>query len=265
MLLTKRIVGYLSIGFLLSAALGAGPGWGRLRDPGLSEREIRRAWKSFDARSDTMTVKGDFPYMACFRKTADKYKLPLALLLAMARGESNFDRKAVSTKDCLGIMQIRWPGTANDLGITRRADLFDPCINIDAGGRYLSWLLEKFGGDTYLAVAAYNYGPNAVSSRRVPRGAQWYAAYIHGHLRRLDGRHYRHTDRILVLEYTDFKMATAFKQIFEATVRDVPFEIYKSNKYTFDLYIVFENDKKRRAYVNRFRAKTGITPIGHRQ
>ena len=234
-------------------------------DVDLSERAVRSLWRSFEEVKESIKPQGRYPFENCFEQTAQRYNLPLPLLLAVARGESNFNPNAVSTKDCLGIMQIRWPGTAHDLGITRRADLFDPCINIDAGGRYLAWLLEKFSGDPYLAVAAYNYGPNAVSSRRVPRGAQWYAAYIHGHLRRLSSDRYRHTDRVLVLEYTDFGMAMTYKRIFEASVAGVPFEIYKSNKYTFDLYIVFENAAKRRSYVNRFQAKTGITPIGYRQ
>lgn len=260
----NRKIGILLLGLVLTAALWAGPCWARLKDPGLSELEIRSAWQSFENTAGTIDVKGNYPFLSCFRQTADKYNLPLRLLIAVARGESNFNPKAVSTKDCLGIMQIRWPGTANDLGIYRRADLFDPCINIDAGGRYLAWLLKRFKGNTYLAVAAYNYGPNAISKTRVPRGAQWYAAYIHGHLPRRTSKGYRYTDRVLVLEYTDFQMAMKFKRIFEARVEKVPFEIFKSNKYTFDLYIIFENDKKRQAYVDRFQARTGITPLGQR-
>ena len=254
----------LLAGFL-AAALLVTPAWGRLKDPGLSEGDIRKVWAAFDTAGDRVNVRGGYPYQSCFQKAARKHSVPLPLLVAVARGESNFDRHAVSTKDCLGIMQIRWPGTAKDLGIHRRADLFDACVNIDAGTRYLATLLDRFNGDTYLAVAAYNYGPNAVSERHVPRGAQWYAAYIHNHLKKLTSMSYRHADRILVLEYSDFQTAMVFKQIFEETVGNVPFEIYKSEKYTYDLYIVFENADKRKSYLHRFRAKTGITPIGQRQ
>ncbi len=52
------------------------------------------------------------------------------------------------------------PTTAASLGVT---DPFDPVQNLDAGARYLSNLLKQFGGDTSLALAAYNAGPGNVN------------------------------------------------------------------------------------------------------
>jgi len=240
--------------------------WGILRDPGLSETEIRKSWKAFEKIKDSTRVQGDYPYMICFKQTARKYDLPLPLLLAVARGESNFDRKAKSDRECYGIMQIRWPGTANDLGIFKKSHLLDPCKNIDAGGKYLSQLLKRFKDDTFLALASYNYGPNRIQreirSNKVPEGAQWYAAYIYNHLQFIISKIYEKTQRLLVFEYTYYRTAVKYRKVFEDSAPGVPFEIFKSNKYTYDIYITYRTSKERKKYVQRFMDKTGIKPLG---
>ncbi|MBE9572321.1 MAG: lytic transglycosylase domain-containing protein [Proteobacteria bacterium] len=234
--------------------------WGRLKDPGLSEEAIRHAWKEFSENKDAAQVRGSYPYMACFKEAAGKHRVPLALLLAVARGESNFNPKARSNKECLGIMQIQWPGTAKDLGITERSDLFDPCININAGARYLSRLLEKFRGDPYLAVASYNYGPNAVSPEKVPEGARWYAAYIHRHLGSVLSGPFEKTGRVLIMEFTFYKMAANFVAYIEKQVEGLPLEIFKSQKYTYDVYYTYKTTKERNEYLQMLMHKTGIKP-----
>ncbi len=234
----------------------------RLKDPGLSEREIKRRWNAFEEVKDKSEPSGEYPFMRCFEEAARKYNLPLTLLLAMARGESNFDPKARSHKNALGIMQIKWPETARDLGIHRKSDLFDPCINIDAGARYLAWLLERFKGDTYLAVAAYNYGPNAVRPERVPAGAQWYAAYIHRHLQFTMSQAYEKTGRVLVLGFTYYRRAARFLAYLETAVTEIPFEIYRSQRYTYDIYFTYKNRTEHDRYLKRLRDATKIQPEG---
>jgi len=49
--------------------------------------------------------------------------------------------------------------TAAALGVR---DPFDPTQNLDGGARYFRQLLQRFGGDVSLALAAYNAGPGAV-------------------------------------------------------------------------------------------------------
>lgn len=236
--------------------------WAGLPNPGLTEAEIRRQWGEFEKTGGAATVQGSYPYMGCFEKAAAKYRVPLPLLLAVARGESNFNPRARSNKECYGIMQIQWPGTAKDLGIRKKSDLYDPCINIDAGARYLSQLLRRFKGNTFLAVAAYNYGPNAIQPDKVPEGARWYAAYINRHLRFVLSRVYEEARRLLVLEFTFYRTAQGFMSYLEKQVEGVPFEIFKSEKYTYDIYITYKTRDEREAYLKRLKAKTGIKPKG---
>ena len=72
--------------------------------------------------------------------------------------ESEFDQWAVSSKGARGLMQLM-PDTARRLGV---ADAFDARQNIFGGTQYLRSLLDQFGGDLALALAAYNAGPGAV-------------------------------------------------------------------------------------------------------
>jgi hypothetical protein len=142
------------------------------------------AWKSY-LRNDTGLKPGyRFPHASCFRAAAASHGLPETLLLAVARGESDFDTTARSRANAHGVMQIQWPATANDLGIFRLTELYDPCTNIDAGARYLQQMLQRFDGNLHLALAAYNYGPERIAAAPddIPSGANWYSAYIFRHL-----------------------------------------------------------------------------------
>lgn len=141
-------------------------------------------WRSYLVEEADREPGLIFPYEHCFRRSAAAHGLPVTLLLAVARGESNFDPRAVSSANALGLMQIRWPLTARHLGVHRKSQLFDPCINVDAGARYLKELLHRYQGDLHRALAAYNHGPSRVPAvgQPVPDGATWYSAYIWRHL-----------------------------------------------------------------------------------
>ncbi|MCL4516030.1 MAG: lytic transglycosylase domain-containing protein [Firmicutes bacterium] len=76
------------------------------------------------------------------------------LAIAVAKTESDFDSKAVSSTGARGVMQIM-PATGRALGVQ---DLLDPAENIPAGMRYLKSLLVKYRGNVELALAAYNAG-----------------------------------------------------------------------------------------------------------
>ncbi len=89
------------------------------------------AWKSYLSSDAGLEPAYRFPHANCFRTAADSYGLPETLLLAVARGESDFDTSARSHANAHGVMQILWPTTANHLGIYRLTDLYDPCTNIE--------------------------------------------------------------------------------------------------------------------------------------
>jgi len=92
------------------------------------------------------------------------------LLEAVIAVESGYNPRAVSPKGAQGLMQLM-PATASRFGVV---DPFDPRENVRAGARYLKQLLELFGGELRLALAAYNAGEHAVirSGHRIPPYAE---------------------------------------------------------------------------------------------
>lgn len=146
--------------------------------------DLDTAWQDYSARQASLKPAYTFPHATCFRVASLEYGLPESLLLAVARGESDFEATARSRANAHGVMQILWPDTARHLGIRRLSDLYDPCTNIDAGARYLKELLDHYDGNLHLALAAYNYGPGRIArdGSGIPSGAEWYSGYIYRHL-----------------------------------------------------------------------------------
>ncbi len=91
-------------------------------------------------------------------EAADKYGIPVPLLKAVIKVESNFNPNAVSRKGAQGLMQLM-PDTARLVNVS---DSFDPWENIMGGSRYLKMLLERFSGQLSYALAGYNAGPERV-------------------------------------------------------------------------------------------------------
>ena len=109
------------------------------------------------------------PYRELVEAAAARYKVDADLITSVIAVESNFDPKAKSRRDARGLMQLL-PETAARLGVK---DIYDPQENIDAGTRYLRDLLQKYGNDLVLALAAYNAGPERVQQYgRVPPFAE---------------------------------------------------------------------------------------------
>ncbi|WP_145332098.1 lytic transglycosylase domain-containing protein [Paenibacillus xylanexedens] len=88
-----------------------------------------------------------------------KYGVPESLIKAVIDTESGFNPNVVSSAGAKGLMQLM-DGTAAGLGVS---DSFDPGQNIDAGTKYLSLQLQRFGGQEKMALAAYNAGPGRLS------------------------------------------------------------------------------------------------------
>jgi soluble lytic murein transglycosylase-like protein len=106
---------------------------------------------------------------AAIAQSAARHNVDANLVRSVVKVESNFNPNAVSRKGAMGLMQLM-PGTARSLNVTNP---FDPEQNVDAGVRHLKKLLESFGGDIKLSLAAYNAGAGAVArSAGIPRFAE---------------------------------------------------------------------------------------------
>jgi hypothetical protein len=106
---------------------------------------------------------------AAIVQAASRHNVDANLVRSVVKVESNYNPNAVSRKGAMGLMQLM-PGTARSLNVTNP---FDPNQNVDAGVRHLKRLLESYGGNVQLSLAAYNAGSAAVArSAGVPHFAE---------------------------------------------------------------------------------------------
>lgn len=90
---------------------------------------------------------------------AKKFRVDARLVYSVIKAESGGDAEAVSSRGARGLMQLI-DSTAAEMGVT---DSLDVRQNIEGGTRYLRQLLDEYGGNVKLALAAYNAGPGTVS------------------------------------------------------------------------------------------------------
>src|SRR6266516_5971769 len=108
--------------------------------------------------TDVLATDMPVPLKTLVDTIAQTHGVDPALVRAVMKTESNFNRWAVSKKGALGLMQLI-PETGRRFGVR---DFFDPQQKVDGGVRYLRFLLEKFNGNLDLSLAAYNAGENLV-------------------------------------------------------------------------------------------------------
>lgn len=116
---------------------------------------------------------------AIFEEAAQTYQVPVELLKAVGKVESNFNPKAVSSAGAQGVMQLM-PGTAKELGVK---DPFDARSNIMGGAKYLAQKLKKYNGNIDLTLAAYNAGSGTVAKYGgVPSFTRKYIAKVKSYM-----------------------------------------------------------------------------------
>ena len=101
---------------------------------------------------------GKVSLKSIFKRASQKYNISYDFLISVAKAESDFNTKCVSSAGAQGIMQIM-PAECKELGVK---DPFDAEQNIMAAAKLLKAHLKKFNGDYTLAAAAYNAGSGTV-------------------------------------------------------------------------------------------------------
>jgi hypothetical protein len=88
-------------------------------------------------------------------EASELYRIPVPLIRAVIKVESDYDTHVVSAMDCKGLMQVH-PDVEKDMGV--QGDVFDARTNIMAGTRLLRWLANRLDGDLVLTIAGYHAG-----------------------------------------------------------------------------------------------------------
>lgn len=114
------------------------------------------------------------PYIQWVSESARSEGLDPYLIYAIMRQESRFDPWAKSRAKARGLLQLLWETALKvvlegEQTLTAPQDLHDPRLNIALGSRYFRKLLELYNDDLFLALAAYNAGPQRVET--------WIATY----------------------------------------------------------------------------------------
>jgi soluble lytic murein transglycosylase-like protein len=118
-------------------------------------------------------------YSDLITNTAQTYGVDPILVQALIQVESNYHPRARSSKGAMGLMQLM-PSVAKEYNVR---NAYDPAANISAGVQKLKGLLDKWGGDVRMALAAYNAGDGAVAKfNGIPpyRETQGYVSRILG-------------------------------------------------------------------------------------
>ena len=117
---------------------------------------------------DDVPLRYPRPFPAIIAQASKLTEVPPDWILAIIRQESLYRKDAVSRADARGLMQMQ-PGTASavakrwHLPVPGRDSLFDPAVSIPLGAAYVHDLLDRYGHQLDLCLAAYNAGPVSVA------------------------------------------------------------------------------------------------------
>jgi Transglycosylase SLT domain len=103
-------------------------------------------------------LSGDCDLDWIIYRAGEKAGVDPRFIHAVIKQESKYDPNAVSSVGAQGLMQMM-PATAKRFGLK---DPYNAAANVEAGTKYLKWLLKRFDGDVSLALAGYNAGEGSV-------------------------------------------------------------------------------------------------------
>lgn len=128
--------------------------------PAVQATEVQTA--STDALADyipaDVPTSGDRDLDLIIFRAGERHGVDPRFIHAVIWQESKYKVRARSHVGAQGLMQLM-PPTAKRFGCM---DAHDPASNIEAGTKYLRWLLKRFNGNVSLALAGYNAGEGAV-------------------------------------------------------------------------------------------------------
>ncbi|HEX4294533.1 MAG TPA: lytic transglycosylase domain-containing protein [Rhizomicrobium sp.] len=133
------------------------------------------------ARGGITATSAD-PFAAFVTEASQRFAIPASWIRAVMKAESFGDRRAISPKGAMGLMQIMpetWSALRVRYGLG--SNPYDPRDNILAGAAYLRELHDRYGSPGFLA--AYNAGPARYESylttgRALPSETQSYVAQL---------------------------------------------------------------------------------------
>jgi len=220
--------------------------------------------------SNPPQVQG-YPFQPVMEAAADRYGLPLPLVLAVARGESFFDPSAKSAKGAIGIMQVL-PSTAADYGVTEK-DLLDPEKNIDVGVHYLADLYAQIQ-DPYLTLAAYYCGCSGVDKENLTlrKDCDEYVRYINTHLRTILARAEAgvpasqvEENHFVLARFDNFLDAENFLEFLAGKLPDLSFDTYRREvahtdhvRYQYQILVTYGTEKERTEICRAVEESTGF-------
>lgn len=134
--------------------------WTKVMDTAAPAGSKASAQRGSCPRCDKVPATDNSPerfhrYDAYILEASELYKIPVPLIRAIIKSESDYDAHVVSSMDCKGLMQVH-PDVYIDMGT--QGDVFDPRTNIMTGTRLLRWLANHVDGDLVLTIAGYHAG-----------------------------------------------------------------------------------------------------------
>lgn len=120
-------------------------------------------FKHFKIQNEILEKIYPIYYSEYVEKYAKENYVDPYIIYAIIKAESNFNPNVKSQSDAIGLMQLledtalEVSNTINEENITEQ-ELYNPETNIKLGVTYYAYLLNRYGGNNFLALAAYNAG-----------------------------------------------------------------------------------------------------------